>query len=198
MNFFLTTKKYWSLSTKLWMINDWNSLHICLHHLNFVIISIMLRELELSRIPKRNLLQQHVIVYYVPRRIMRVITRRATMLAEDRSQGGAETKPRRSRGAISLASILNESRNYSNYVHWHIFYFMWLRCVYEFLCVYSNPFWKGWNWRDYRPSHLTFREYFRPFWFSRSCVEAAYCNRRMRSSNVQGFVSTVPTLCEEE
>ena len=37
------------------------------------------------------------IVYYVPRRIMRVITRRATMPAGDRSQGVAETKPRRSR-----------------------------------------------------------------------------------------------------
>ena len=35
------------------------------------------------------------IVYYVPRRIMRVITRRATMLAEDRSQGVVKTKPRR-------------------------------------------------------------------------------------------------------
>ena len=31
-----------------------------------------------------------VIVYYVPRRIMRVITRRATMLAGDRSQGVVE------------------------------------------------------------------------------------------------------------
>ena len=51
------------------------------------------------------------IVYYVPRRIMRVITRRATMLAGDRS-----------RGAISAASILSESRNYPNSVHWHIFY----------------------------------------------------------------------------
>ena len=26
----------------------------------------------------------------------------------------------------------------------------------------------------------------------------AYCNRRMRSSNIQGFVSTVTTLYEEE
>ena len=108
----------------------------------------------------------NVIVYYVPRRIMRVITRRATMLAEDRSQG-----------AISPARILSESRNYPNCVHWHIFYFMWLRCVYEFLCVHSNPIGKGRNCRDYRPSHLTFRKYFWPFWFSRSCVVAAYCNR---------------------
>ena len=54
-----------------------------------------------------------VIVYYVSRRIMRVITRWATMLAVDRS-----------RGAISPASILSESRNYPNCVHWHIFYFM--------------------------------------------------------------------------
>ena len=56
------------------------------------------------------------IVYYVPRRIIRVITRRATMPAEDRS-----------RGAIGNASILSESRNYPNCEHWHIFYFMCLR-----------------------------------------------------------------------
>ena len=31
-----------------------------------------------------------------------------------------------------------------------------------------------------------------------ACVVVAYCNRRMRSSSVQGFVSTVPTLYEEE
>ena len=36
-----------------------------------------------------------VIVYYVPRRIMRVITRRATMLAGNRSRDKAKTKPRR-------------------------------------------------------------------------------------------------------
>ena len=67
-----------------------------------------------------------VIVYYVPRRIMTVITRRATMLVGDQSQGviEVETKPRRSRGAISPASILSESRNYPNCVNWHIFYFM--------------------------------------------------------------------------
>ena len=47
-----------------------------------------------------------VIVYYVPRRTMRIIARRATMLAGDRS-----------RGAISPASILSESRNYPNCVH---------------------------------------------------------------------------------
>ena len=70
--------------------------------------------------------------------------------------------------------------------------------LYEFLCVHSNPIWNGRNCRDYRPSHLKFREYFRPFWFSRSCVVVACCNRRMRSSNVQGFVSTVPTLYKEE
>ena len=72
------------------------------------------------------------------------------------------------------------------------------RRIYEFLCVHSNPIWKCRNFRDYRPSHLTFHEYFRPFWFSRFCVVAAYCNRHMRSSNVQGFVSTVPTVYEEE
>ena len=111
----------------------------------------------------------------------------ATMLAGDRS-----------RGAISPASILSESRNYLNCVHWRIFYFMWLRRIYEFFCVHSNPIWKGWNYRDYRPSNLIFREYFRLFWFSRSCVVVAYCNWRMRSSNVQGFVSRVLTLYEEE
>ena len=46
---------------------------------------------------------------------MRVITRRATMLAGDRS-----------RGEISPASILNESRDYLNFVHWRIYCFMWL------------------------------------------------------------------------
>ena len=100
-----------------------------------------------------------LIVYYVPMRIMRLITRRAPMLAGDRS-----------RGAISPASILSESRNYPNCVYWRIFYFMWLRRIHEFFCVHSNPIWKGRNCRDFCPSHLTFREYFRPFWFSRSCV----------------------------
>ena len=94
----------------------------------------------------------HTIIYYVPRRIMRVITRRATMPAGDRS-----------RGAISPGRLLSESRNGPNCVHWHIFYFMWLRRIYEFLCVHSNPIWKGRNCRDYRPSQLTFREYIRPF-----------------------------------
>ena len=86
----------------------------------------------------KNLSGYHLMVYYVPRRIMRVITRRATMLTGERSRDVAEAKPRRSRGAINPASILNESRNYPNCVHWHIFYFMWLRRVYEFLCVHSN------------------------------------------------------------
>ena len=113
---------------------------------------------------------------------MRVITRRATMLAGNRSQGEAETKPRRSRGAISPASILSESRNHPNCVHWHIFYFLWLQRIYEFLCVHSNPIWKGRNCRDYRPSHMTFCEYFRPFWFSRSCVVVGVAYRRIRSS----------------
>ena len=49
-----------------------------------------------------------------------------------RSRGVAEAKPRRSRSAISPASILSESRNYPNCVHRHIFYFMWLRRIYEF------------------------------------------------------------------
>ena len=79
-------------------------------------------------------------------------------------------KPRQSRGAISLASILSESRNYPNCVHWRIFYFMWLRRIYKFFCLHSNPIWKAHNCCDYRPSHLTFREYFRLFWFCRSCV----------------------------
>ena len=43
---------------------------------------------------------------------MRVITRRALMLAGDRS-----------RGEISPASTLSESRNYPNCVHWYIYYF---------------------------------------------------------------------------
>ena len=54
---------------------------------------------------------------------------------------------------------------------------MWLRRIYEFSCVHSNPIWKSRNCRDYRPSHLTFREYFRPFWFSRSRVVVACFNR---------------------
>ena len=93
-----------------------------------------------------------LIVYYVPRRMMRVITQQATMLAGDRN-----------RGAIRPASILSESRNYPNCVHWRIFYFMWIRRIYEFFYVHSNPIWKGQNCRDYRLSHLKFREYFRPF-----------------------------------
>ena len=57
---------------------------------------------------------------------MRVITRRATMLAGDQSQGmprrsrgvvEVEAQLRHSRGAISPASILSESRNYPNCVH---------------------------------------------------------------------------------
>ena len=67
---------------------------------------------------------KHCLVYDVPRRIMRVIMRRAAMLAGDRSQGVAERKPRRSQGAISPASILSESRHYPNCVHWNIFYSM--------------------------------------------------------------------------
>ena len=42
---------------------------------------------------------------------MRVITRRATMLAGDRSQS-----------EISPASILSDSRDYLNFVHWCIWY----------------------------------------------------------------------------
>ena len=150
--------------------------------------------------------------HYAPRRIMRVITRRATMLAGDRSieilyiegtsgpwpwpssrqrekmsrtdplcpiahaacparqrrmvqfigsltlepagyHGRAHLQRRRlylvpsmysismdpSRGEISPASILSESRNYPNCVHWRIYYFMWLRRIYKFFCVHSNP-----------------------------------------------------------
>ena len=47
-----------------------------------------------------------LIVYYVPRRIMRVIMRRATMLAGDRSQGVAEAKPRQSRDESEARSFL--------------------------------------------------------------------------------------------
>ena len=46
------------------------------------------------------------IVYFVPRRIIRVITRRATMLAGDRSQGVAEAKRRRSREEAEARSVL--------------------------------------------------------------------------------------------
>ena len=49
-----------------------------------------------------------IIVYYVPRRIMRVITRRATMLAGDRSQGVVEAKPRQSRDEAKARSVLRE------------------------------------------------------------------------------------------
>ena len=98
----------------------------------------LIREKIRSRIYQKCFSRCIVIVYYVPRHIMRVIARRSTMLAGDRRWGVAEEKPRRSRGAISPTSILSESRNYPNCVHWHIFYFMWLRCVYEFLCVHSN------------------------------------------------------------
>ena len=47
-----------------------------------------------------------LIVYYVPRRIMRVITRRATMVAGDRSQGVAEAKPKQSRDEAEARSVL--------------------------------------------------------------------------------------------
>ena len=47
-----------------------------------------------------------LIVYYMPRHIMRVITRRATMLAGDRSQGIAEAKPRQSRDEAEARSVL--------------------------------------------------------------------------------------------
>ena len=48
-------------------------------------------------------------------------------------------------------------------MHWRIFYFMWLRLIYEFFGVHSNPIWKGRNCRLYRSSHLKFHEYFRNF-----------------------------------
>ena len=68
-----------------------------------------------------------IIVYYVPRRIMRVVMRRATMLAGDRS-----------RGVISPASILSECRNYPNCVHWHIFYFMCHRRAKPFFATFNS------------------------------------------------------------
>ena len=37
-----------------------------------------------------NIFKRVKIVYYVPRRIMRIITRQATMLAGDRTQGKVE------------------------------------------------------------------------------------------------------------
>ena len=66
----------------------------------------------------QDLIEKYIIVYYVPRRIMRVITRRATMLAGDRSQGVAEAKPRRSRGAITPANIF-ESLESNSLDRWH-------------------------------------------------------------------------------
>ena len=83
----------------------------------------------LMQIYSLRLLWHVVIVHYVPRRIRRVIMLRAIMLAGDQSRDKAETKPRRSRGAISPVSILNESRNLLNCVHWRIFYFMLLRPI---------------------------------------------------------------------
>ena len=55
-----------------------------------------------------NCVHWRILVYYAPRCIMRVITRRATMLAGDRSPGVIESKSRRSRGEISPASISSE------------------------------------------------------------------------------------------
>ena len=127
------------------------------------------------------------IVYYVPRRIMRLIERRATMLAGDRSRGPI------SPGSIVASLVISRIVCIGTYS-----IFCDLGAYTSFYAYNSNPIWKGRNFRDYRPSHLTFREYFRPLWFSRSCVVVAYFNRRMRSSNVQGFVSTVPTLYENE
>ena len=61
---------------------------------------------------------------------MRVIARRATMLAGDRSQGVGEAKPRRSRDKSETkprrdqsCEYCRESRNFPNCVHWHVFYF---------------------------------------------------------------------------
>ena len=45
----------------------------------------------------------------------------------------------RSQGEISPASLLSESQNYPNCVYWHIYYFMWLRRIYEVFRVHSNP-----------------------------------------------------------
>ena len=74
---------------------------------------------------------EKVIVYYVPRRTMRVIARRATMLAGDRSQGVVEASVRRSRGVAETnprrdqsCEHCRESRNLPNCVHWHVLYFM--------------------------------------------------------------------------
>ena len=60
-----------------------------------------------------------IIVYYVPRRIMRVITRRAKMLAGDRSQGVAEAKPRQSQDeSIGFANSINLIVNSLNCFTW--------------------------------------------------------------------------------
>ena len=73
-------------------------------------------------------------------------------------------------------------------MHWYILYFMWIRRIYEFLCIHSNPIWKGRNCRDYRPSHLTFRKHFLPFWFSQSCVVVAYCNKACAVQMYKAFL----------
>ena len=87
------------------------------------------------------------IVYYVPRRIIRVITRRATMLAGDRSRDKAEARSvlRAFQASLITTRIVGMGIN-------------------SILCdfgAYTSPL------------HLI-----RPFWFSRSCVVVAFCNRR--------------------
>ena len=85
-----------------------------------------------------------------------------------RSRDVAETKPRRSRGAISPSSIV-ESLVISRIV-----------CIstYSILCDFG--------------AYTSF------YACTRSCVVVMDFNRRMRSSNVQGFASKVLTLYEEE
>ena len=66
----------------------------------------------------------------------------STLCAEAQNEGYYATndnarrrsKPRRSRGEISSASILSESRNHPDCVHWRIYYFMCLGRINAFLC----------------------------------------------------------------
>ena len=66
----------------------------------------------------------YTILFYNIIRIYRCSQEMEAKAYSRRSRDVAEAKQRRSRGTISPASILSESRNYPNCVHLHIFYFM--------------------------------------------------------------------------
>ena len=58
---------------------------------------------------------KHCLIYDVPRRIMRLIMRRAAMLAGDRSQGVAEAKPRQSRDKAETNFINEWKKHMKNF-----------------------------------------------------------------------------------